>query len=631
MNANRRPLPSSVGRGRPRALLAVVLLSAALAGCQESTGPAEAFFVTPDTASIFVGGAVQLTALAAPGAVAWSSTNSQVATVVSETGYVRGISNGTVTISAVSGAAVATAEVTVLRPPALSLSMASTEFAMLVGASDPPSQTVAIVNAGDGPLGGVAVGGVSYDAGQPSGWLTATIDGSSAPATLTLTAHGAGLPRGVYGAVVEVDADVDNAPLNVAVTLAVQTLPSIVVSRTTVPMAGIPSSTATETVDLTNGGDRPLTDLGTQIAYAAGQATGWLGAALGATTAPATLTLTATIGTLGVGTYDATVTVASSVEGVAPVDLAVHLTVSPGPAIALSRTTVTAQAPLGTSPPPTTVTITNGGGGTLSGLTLGTVLYGQDEPTGWLSPALSGATAPSVITLAISSASLAEGSYTATVPVQSPVASNNPVELTVSLAVTPTPVISLNRTLLTFATWRGGALPDARSIRVTNAAGNYPLTALKYSLAYSAGASGWLDAAWENGSTEAPASLLVGPSSELSEGTYTATVTVATDLPGVEPKDVAVSYQLRSFTANLHSSLTSSCSGCHYAAGGQSPALDGTSNQSWTRLQPYLTPGSPTASEVYRRISGLDPHSGGTFSGLSSLVYAWILAGAPFH
>ena len=611
--------------------MAVVLLTTALVDCQESTGPGEGFVVTPDTASIFVGGAVQLTALNAPGVVAWSSTSSQIATVVSETGYVRGITNGTVTISAVSGAAVATAEVTVLRPPALSLSMASTGFAMLVGGADPPSQTVAIANAGDGPLGGVAVGGVSYDGGQPSGWLTATVDGSSAPATLTLTAHGSGLPRGVYAATVEVDADVDNAPLSVAVTLAVQTLPSIEVSRTTVPMAGIPASTATETVDVTNGGDRPLTDLGTQIGYAAGQATGWLGAALGATTAPATLTLTATIGALGVGAYDATVTLASSLEGVAPVDLAVHLTVSPGPAIALSRTTVTAQAPVGTSPAPTTVSITNGGGGTLSGLSLGTVLYGQDEPTGWLAPVLNGGTAPSVITLAISSASLAEGSYTATVPVQSAVASNNPVDLTVSLAVTPTPVIALNRTLLNFDTWRGGTLPGGKSIKVTNATGNYPLTALKYSLAYAAGASGWLDAVWEGGSTEAPASLLVGPNRDLTEGTYAATVTVATDVPGVDPKDVAISYQLRSFTANLYGSLTSSCSGCHYAAGGQSPALDGTSDQSWTRLQAYLTAGSPTTSEVYRRISGLEPHSGGTYAALSNLVYAWILAGAPYH
>lgn len=70
-----------------------------------------------------------------------------------------------------------------------------------------------------------------------------------------------------------------------------------------------------QTVNVSNGGFGKLSGLGVgTITYGSGQPTGWLTASLSATSAPTTLTLTATSGTLVSGTtYTATVPVTSSV------------------------------------------------------------------------------------------------------------------------------------------------------------------------------------------------------------------------------------------------------------------------------------------------------------------------------
>lgn len=65
-------------------------------------------------------------------------------------------------------------------------------------------------------------------------------------------------------------------------------------------------------IEVSNGGDEALTDLASDVEYAGGQPTGWLTTSLTATTAPATLTLDAGVGSLAAGSYEATVSVRSS-------------------------------------------------------------------------------------------------------------------------------------------------------------------------------------------------------------------------------------------------------------------------------------------------------------------------------
>jgi len=110
------------------------------------------------------------------------------------------------------------------------------------------------------------------------------------------------------------------------------------------------------------------------------------------------------------------------------------------PAIALSPGSLTILDTAGTSDPAAqTVSVTNSGGGTLGGLTVGTITYGVSQPTGWLTASLNAATAPTTLTLQLAKGTLAAGTYTATVPVQSAAASNSPQSVSVTFQIAAAP------------------------------------------------------------------------------------------------------------------------------------------------------------------------------------------------
>ncbi len=108
----------------------------------------------------------------------------------------------------------------VAQPPTLSVSPASVALSASQGQAGSPVATVSVTNTGNGVLDGLGTA-VSYASGQPSGWLTATLSSTTAPATLTLTGGVSGLAVGQYDASVEVRGSASNSPRFVAVTLTV--------------------------------------------------------------------------------------------------------------------------------------------------------------------------------------------------------------------------------------------------------------------------------------------------------------------------------------------------------------------------------------------------------------------------
>ncbi|OGT92872.1 MAG: hypothetical protein A2083_01495 [Gemmatimonadetes bacterium GWC2_71_9] len=117
-------------------------------------------------------------------------------------------------------------------PPLISLNPTSLTFTDTAGTSNPSPQAVAVDNSGGGTLSGLAVGTIAYGSGV-SGWLTASLSGGTAPATLTLQPSNAGLNPGTHTATVPVTASgVGNSPQNVTVTyvLAVPPVTSITMS-----------------------------------------------------------------------------------------------------------------------------------------------------------------------------------------------------------------------------------------------------------------------------------------------------------------------------------------------------------------------------------------------------------------
>lgn len=185
----------------------------------------------------------------------------------------------------------------------------------------------------------------------------------------------------------------------------------------------------------------------------------------------------------------------ATVTGVAPTAAAVsvtatsagmsasaQVTVLPLPSIVLTPANLAFTAAQGGANPPSQVTtITNGGGGSLSGLSIGAITYGPGA-AGWLQAStLSGTTANPSVTLTVQpvTGSLAIGTYMATVPVQSGVAANSPQSVTATFTVAgPDPCLFANAPPITVGQTINGTLSAATSCLLTSGhyADNYKLT-----------------------------------------------------------------------------------------------------------------------------------------------------------
>jgi hypothetical protein len=413
---------------------------------------------------------------------------------------------------------------------------------------------VQVTNTGGGTLDGLT-STVAYGAGQPTGWLTATLGSATAPTTLTLQPATGALAAGTYTATVQIAAPgASNSPRTIGVTFqvtAAPVAPAIALAPTSAEFTAVTltANPASKTVQVTNAGGGSLTDLSAAIAYGAGQPIGWLEATLGATTAPATLTLQPTTGLLLPGTYTATVEVRSPVASNSPQTVTVTFQVTAPiipPAIGLSATTASFNATAGgANPSPQAVGITNTGGGTLDDLTTA-IVHASGQPTGWLTATLGSATAPTQLTLQAETGSLAAGTYNATVEVRSAKASNSPQTVAVTFIVAAAPVppaIGLGATTASFSAAEGGANPASQSVSVSNTGGG-TLDDLTAAIVYGSGQpAGWLTATL--GSATAPTQLtLQAVTGSLAPGTYTATVEVRSAKASNSPQTVAVTFQV---------------------------------------------------------------------------------------
>jgi hypothetical protein len=104
-------------------------------------------------------------------------------------------------------------------PAAIALSATTVQFEAYFGSS---FTTIQVTNSGGGTLSGLTAN-VTYGAGEPTGWLSASLSSTTAPSVLTLSAV-PGVPDGTYHATVAVAAaGVSNSPQTVSVTFVVNT------------------------------------------------------------------------------------------------------------------------------------------------------------------------------------------------------------------------------------------------------------------------------------------------------------------------------------------------------------------------------------------------------------------------
>ncbi|MGQ0646441.1 MAG: carboxypeptidase regulatory-like domain-containing protein [Gemmatimonadaceae bacterium] len=226
---------------------------------------------------------------------------------------------------------------------------------------------------------------------------TAVTFTTTAPTIVAVSS--AGVVTCVSPGVVTVRVTVGDRTADVPVTCSVP--PRVVVTPAAVTRSAGQGETISrvDTLRVTNGGGGSLT--GVQAAVSAGAP--WLSATVTTTTAPATVFVNSNPTGLNPGTFAATVTVSSSTRpDVTAVVIPVTFTIAPqSPRIVLNPPQASFSAVAGSVlPNQLSVVVTNGGTGTLSGLSIGTVvdLATGGDPT-WLDRSFSGPTAPTTLFL----------------------------------------------------------------------------------------------------------------------------------------------------------------------------------------------------------------------------------------
>ena len=196
------------------------------------------------------------------------------------------------------------------------------------------------------------------------------------------------------------------------------------------------------------------------------------------------------------------------------------------PVLAVSATSLafTALTTSATDPAPQTVNVSNAGGGTIPGISA-TIAYTAGQPTGWLTAQVSGAIAPATLTLSARRGTLAVGTYTATVTVNTTANGARTIAVVLVVQNANSPASIVLSTTATSMSLPAGSQSEIQAVQVTNG-GAGTLAGLRTQVAYSAGGVGWLSATFN--STTTPAVLtLRATATGLSNGTYTAQVTVS--------------------------------------------------------------------------------------------------------
>jgi uncharacterized protein (TIGR03437 family) len=169
--------------------------------------------------------------------------------------------------------------------------------------------------------------------------------------------------------------------------------------------------------------------------------------------------------------------------------------------------TVGASAPTAQS-----ISITNTGSGTLS--------WNATASATWLTVSPASGTAPSSLSVSISTSGLSAGTYNGSVQIAASGASNTPFSVPVTLTVVqPAPILALAPQALTFNYSVGGSVPAAQTVSITNAGGG-TLTWTASTSVY------WVSVSPASGAGPGTLTVAINPAN-LASGTYNATVQVA--------------------------------------------------------------------------------------------------------
>ncbi|HEV3201474.1 MAG TPA: hypothetical protein VGZ73_26425 [Bryobacteraceae bacterium] len=353
--------------------------------------------------------------------------------------------------------------------PTYQAAPAALNFSGVAGAGVPGGQVIALTS---------TVSGLAFTAGANAPWLTVSPSSGTIPAALQVTADPSALSAGTYQGIITLTAPNGSpATTTIAVTFAVAAVApaALGVDAQTLSFAATQGGSAlAQELHITNSGSGSL-DFTASAATSTGGS--WLSVSTAAGTvtpsAPASISVIATPGSLTPGTYSGSVTVTGAGKSIAiPATLSVS---APAATILLSQSALSFTAVAqGGVPLPQNFGILNTGQGSMSWTATSSTLSGGN----WLqiSPPSGTVDRPnldvSLVSVSIDPSTLAPATYYGRIQV-SAVASNTPQVITVILTVLPagsTLPAQIFPAGLIF-TGVAGATPGSQDVQVGNPAG----------------------------------------------------------------------------------------------------------------------------------------------------------------
>jgi hypothetical protein len=233
------------------------------------------------------------------------------------------------------------------------------------------------------------------------------------------------------------------------------------------------------------------------------------------------VTVSVNIAGLPAATHTATITITGTSALNSPQTTTVTLNLAtPAPSISRTPNTMTFSATVGgANPANQTLAISNSGGGTLNWS------VSDNQPWLSLSPTSGSSTGETDnVTVSVSIAGLAAGSYTGTITISAPDATNTPqtTAVTLNVAAPAAPVISRSPAAMNFFATVGGANPTPQTLAISNSGGG----TLNWSVSDD---QPWLSLSPTSGSSTGETdNVTVSVSiAGLAVGNYTGTITIS--------------------------------------------------------------------------------------------------------
>jgi len=266
-------------------------------------------------------------------------------------------------------------------------------------------------------------------------WLAVSPTLGDDDATISVSATVGSLPRGAYAGRVTVTApEAENTPQTIRVSLTVRDpVPaSIRANPVALALAAVAGSGdgVTERITIAKDGDLPL-NWRLTVSTAAGG--GWLVASPSTGLDRGTITVAASAGALGQGSYSGALDITAEGATNSPVRVPVTLTVSrPAPVLQISTTTLNFAAEAdGGAPGAQEIAIVNGGTGALSWRAAATTFNGG----AWLAVGPASGAGAGRVRVVVDTTSLPAGEYLGRVTVSAEGAVNSPGHVQVALRV----------------------------------------------------------------------------------------------------------------------------------------------------------------------------------------------------